>query len=197
MTVDLMPLVQAAVSRCGRRAAAMTVAAIFAPSLAQAAEAVAVQSPSIDLTAIIIAIVGGVFAVIQIVAKAITASHIKDAAARQVVDKALDNSLGAIQQAAQGEVAALRPHVAIPGIPASLTAGVQYVLDHAGPETQRLGITPQAVADKITARIGLSNIATNLAVSSSAAPVVAKPLDPVPEVLPPQVTAVVTPAPAT
>lgn len=154
------------------------------PGLARAAETVAVQAPALDLTAIVLAIIGGVFAVIKIVAETFAASRIKDAAAREVVNKALDNALGAIQQAAQSRVVAAQPQLAVPGIPVSLQAGVQYVLDHAGDEASRLGITPGAIADKLNARIGLSNIATNLAVSGSTAPIVAKPLDPVPAAVP-------------
>lgn len=150
---------------------------------AHAAETVAVQAPSIDLTAIILGVIGGVFAVIKIVAESFAASRIKDAAARAVVDKALDNSLGAIQQAAQLGVITAKPHLNVPGVPEGLQAGVQYVLDHAGDEAARLSIDPQAIADKINARLGLANIATNLAVSASAAPVVVKPLDPVPAVV--------------
>lgn len=153
---------------------------LMLPGAAHAADVVAIPTASLDLTAVMVAIVGGVFAVIKIVAESFAASRIKDATARDVVDKALDNALGAMQQAAQGEVATLKPTLAIPGVAASLTPGVQYVLDHAGDEVARLGITPASIADKINARIGVQNIATNLAVSASPAPVVPKPLDPVP-----------------
>lgn len=151
---------------------------------AEVAPVVIAPAGGVDFTAIAITVIGGIFAVIKIVAESYAASRIKDVDARAIVDKALDNSLGAIQQAAQGEVLAIKPVVAIPGVGAALAPGVQYVLDHAGPEAERLGITPVALADKIDARLGLANIATNLAVSASPAPVIAKPLDPVPGALP-------------
>ena len=59
-----------------------------------------------------------------------------------------------------------------------MAAGVQYVLDNAGDEAARLGITQEKIASKIDAQIGLANIVTNQATAASAAPSPA-PLDPV------------------
>lgn len=147
-----------------------------------AASAAAPVAVSIDLTAIVLAVIGGIFAVIKIVAESFDASRIKDAAARDVVNRVLDNALGAMQQAAEAGVTAIHPKVTIPGISPQMASGIGYALDQAGPELERLGITQDAIADKIKARLGLQNIATNLAVSASPSPIVAKPLDPVPGV---------------
>lgn len=128
----------------------------------------------VDLTGVAVAVVGGVFSILGPVALAMVNSHIKDETARNVLDKAITNSLGAMQQAAEASVAAARP--SIPNVPDHLAPGVQYVLDHAGGELSRLGVTPEAVAGKIQARMGLANIQHNLAVTASATPTVAHPL---------------------
>jgi hypothetical protein len=133
---------------------------------------------SIDLTGIAVAITGGVFSTVIAVLPIWLASHMKDKAAATALSAAVQNSLGALQQAATSAITKARP--SIPGVPASLAPGVQYVLDHAGDEAARFGLTPVAIAQKIEARIGLANIATNVAVSGSATPTVVKPLDPVP-----------------
>ena len=159
-------------------------AMVLLPAVAHAADVVVAAPVSLDLTAVSVAVVGGIFAVIKIVAEYYANSRIKDATARAVVASALDNALGAIQQASQKAVINAQPHIPIPGVAAGLVPGVQYVLDHAGDEAARLGITPTALADKLDARLGLANIATNLAVSGSPAPVVVKSTDAVPVVVP-------------
>lgn len=133
---------------------------------------------AVDLTGIATAITGGVFSLLGILATAWITSHMKDQAAAVTVNNAVKNSLGAIQQAATSEIQALRPQ--LPGVPEALAPGVQYVLDQAGPEMTRLGITPESVAKKVEAQIGLANVATNLAVSANATATVANPLDPTP-----------------
>lgn len=130
----------------------------------------------VDLTGVAVAATGGVFSILGIVLSAWLASHVKDQAARVVVAKALDNSLGALQTAATSTLQAEHPTVNIPGVPPDLLPGVQYVLDHAGAEASRLGITPVGIASKIDAKIGLKNIATNLAVSGNATTAVRPPL---------------------
>jgi hypothetical protein len=74
----------------------------------------------------------------------------------------------------------LHPEVSISGVPASLQPAVQYVLEHAGPEADRLGISPEKIASKVQAQIGLAEIRTNVAVASSSGAVVPDPLGPVP-----------------
>jgi hypothetical protein len=132
---------------------------------------------TVDLTGVAVAVTGGVFSIIGIVLSAWLASHIKDQTAAQTIAAAVNNSLGALQQAATSEIQAVHP--ALPGVPAALVPGVQYVLDHAGDEATRLGVTPVAIAQKVEAQIGLANIATNLATTASTAPIVVPPLEPV------------------
>ena len=127
-----------------------------------------------DLTGIIVAVIGGVFSVATIVVGAWISSRMKDAQAASVLGAAVKNALGAMQQATQGAVTAQRPTVTLPllaSVP-QLAVGVQYVLDHAGAEATRFGITPIAIADKINAQIGLANIASNIATAASVGPTV-------------------------
>lgn len=134
---------------------------------------------TIDLTGIIVAVIGGLFTVIGSVFLAWLQAHIKDKDAAATVNNAVKNSLGAIQQAATAAVTSYDPRIKLPpGAPPSIAVGVQYVLDHAGDEAKSIGITSDAIASKINAQIGLANIATNTAVAASpgATP---KPLDPV------------------
>jgi hypothetical protein len=151
----------------------------------------------IDLTQILITIIGGVFTIVTAVIGAwltyIVNKNINDKQAALAVSNAVKNSLGKIQQAgqalAEGEVQQLHPHL---NVPEYLAPGVQYVLDHAGTEAARFNLTPEAIADKITAQLGLKNMETNLAITQAAtpmtqrrgdmtmmAPIVAGPLAPV------------------
>lgn len=135
----------------------------------------------VDLTPVIVAVVGGVFTVATTVIGAwVTAfitSRMKDRDAAVAVSNAVKNALGKIQQAAQpvveAEAARLDPKLRVPEY---LAPGVQYVLDHAGEEAARFGMTPQAIADKIVAQLGLKNIEANMAVNASSIPVVVPPL---------------------
>lgn len=133
---------------------------------------------TLDLTGVAVAATGGVFSIIATALSVWIASHVNDKAAAARLASAVQNSLGALQQAATSAITIARP--SIPDVPASLAPGVQYVLDHAGDEAARFGLTNRAIAQKIEAKIGLANIATNIAVSGSATPTVVTPLSPVP-----------------
>jgi hypothetical protein len=136
---------------------------------------------TVDLTGIAVAATGGFFSVLGLVAVAWIQSHMKDQTAAATMTAAIKNSLGAMQQAATSEIQTIHPQIA--GVPANLQPGVQYVIDNAGDEMTRLGVTPAAVAQKVEAQIGLANIATNIATTSSTEPaVVVPPLAPVPPV---------------
>lgn len=137
---------------------------------------------TIDLTGISVALIGGVFSIIGTVFLAWLQQHIKDKAAADTLSNAVANSLGAIQQAATGTIDYLKPHITIPGVSAATAVGVDYVLANAGPEAERLGITPESIAGKIEAKIGLAQIQTNLAVAASAVPLIPAPLDAIPTI---------------
>ena len=115
---------------------------------------------TIDLTQILITVIGGAFAIINAVFLAWLQRHMKDKAAAVTLATAISNSLGAIQQAATTGVTLSKPTVAVPaGVSPQLAIGVQYVLDHAGDEATWLGITPASIAGKIDAKQGLQTIA--------------------------------------
>jgi hypothetical protein len=108
-------------------------------------------------------------------------SHVKNAAARQVLNAAVTNSIGALQMAAKEEITRAAPQFELPREFEQYRPAVQYVLNHAEDEANRFGITPVKIADKINARLGLAHIAHNLAVTANATPEVKPPLSPVQE----------------
>jgi type II secretory pathway pseudopilin PulG len=132
---------------------------------------------AIDLTAVVIAVIGGVFATIRIVATYMIDKRVKDQQLREVLQAATRNALGVIQQAASG--AAVRYSPSLNGlVPSHLAPGVQYVMDHAGEALRRFNITPEKVAEKIVSQAGRLEIETNIAVSGSSSPVISAPLAP-------------------
>jgi hypothetical protein len=135
---------------------------------------------TVDLTGISCAVIAGVFSVLSVVLPLWISAHIKDQAAAATVATAIRNSLGALQQASTAAAQSIVPALPIKGVPPAMVPGVQYVLDHAGDEVARLGITSGALASKISAQVGLANIQTNVAVAGSASPAVPNPLGPVP-----------------
>jgi hypothetical protein len=98
----------------------------------------------------------------------------------QLLDNAVNNSLGFMQQAATTAVRESRPQ--IHGVPDNIRPGVQYVLDHASEAVAHFNLKDEHIWDKIVARSGLKEIETNIAVASSDLAVINKPLDPVPTI---------------
>jgi hypothetical protein len=139
------------------------------------APAILMTAPTIDITGIAVACIAGLFGVLGPVALYMVQSHVKDVQAAAVLAAAVKNSLGAAQQALDG-VASVLPPVRVPaGIPPQLVVPLQYVLNHAGDEAGRLGITPQAIADKIVAQRGLVQIAAVVPAVVPATPLGPKP----------------------
>jgi len=135
--------------------------------LAQATIAAAPQT--FDFTPVVVAIVGGVFSVIGIVATALINSKMKDAQAATVLNNAVGNSLGAVQNAID---AGLQQHPLQATVATTpfVAAGIQYILANAGDEAARLGVTPAELASKIKVRMGLQkSTATAAAVAAKAA----------------------------
>lgn len=132
--------------------------ALFLPVFAFAqdgAVGVMADSTSVDFTSIAVATIGALFTVIGSVAVALINARMKDKTSAQALDNAVTNGLGAIQQAADAHLAIHPAQKEVPGINAPMAAGLQYVLDHAGDEAKRFGITPTAIVDKLNARLGL------------------------------------------
>lgn len=110
----------------------------------------------IDLTNILNTIITGIFGIMTILLSIVINKYVKDKSAAAVLANAVVNSLGAAEQAAKGIVVSVGPKVTLPaGVPAALLPQLQYVVDHAGEEATRLGITPTAIASKIVAQQGL------------------------------------------
>lgn len=123
----------------------------------------------IDLTQILLSIIALIGTILGIVIPVWLNRKMNDKQAAATLANAIVNGVGKMQQTAVDAVTVLNPQVNIPGITPKMAAGVQYVLDHAGDEAKRFGITPEAIADKLDAKIGLVNIATNQAVAAAQA----------------------------
>lgn len=111
--------------------------------------------------AVIATLILGAFAAWQ-------SKHQKNAAEAATAQTALQNALGAMQQAVQKGLTAHPLQVNLPGISPALGAGIQYAIDQGGPAIGKLSL--EEVADKLNARLGVKNIQTNLATAASPAP---------------------------
>lgn len=132
----------------------------------------------VDLTGIAVAAVGGFFSVLGLVLVAIIQLKLKDKAMADLLASAVRNSLGKIQQATEAQIRDAQ--FLHPTLPPDLAVGTQYIVDHAPEALEHFGITPAAVADKVEAAIGLTEIQNNIAITASAAPVIVRPLAPSP-----------------
>lgn len=114
----------------------------------------------IDFTTLLLSLITGIFSILSILLPVMINARMKDKAAAETLAAAVKNSLGAGEQAAKGIVVDLHPTIPLPaGVPATLAVQVQYVLDHAGDEAARFGITPEAIAAKVNAQMGLVALA--------------------------------------
>jgi len=115
----------------------------------------------VDLTGIAVAAVSGIFSVLGIMLLTIIQAKIKNKEMAELLAAAVKNSLGKIQQATidqVGEAMSLHPEMS-----SALAVGAQYVVDHASEALAHFSITPEAVADKVEAAIGLTEIQNNIA----------------------------------
>jgi hypothetical protein len=112
---------------------------------------------TVDLTAIAIYVIGGIFSLIGTWIAYIINTRLKDSQAAATLGAAVKNSLGMMQQVAVGAVAAQHPTVDI-ALPPALASAVQYVLTHAGSEAARFGVGQEAIAEKIIAQKGLREL---------------------------------------
>jgi hypothetical protein len=155
---------------------AATITVVPAPPLPQPPPTV-----PLDLTNVALSLITGIFGILGIILPIVINARIKDKQAAATLASAVLNSLGAGEQALKGEVIAVGPKIALPaGVPASLLPNIQYVMDHAGDEAARFGITPVAIASKISAQLGLAKRAQDAAVVvAQATPVATIPTKPV------------------
>lgn len=136
----------------------------------------------IDLTGIATSILAGFFGVLAVAVPSLVDRHFRLQAARDVLRRSIANSVGAMQQSGTSAGIALLPRPAITGVPERLLPAVNYVLDNAGAEADMLNVTPEQIAAKVLAQVGLVEIRTNQAVASNATPLVPAPLGPVPTI---------------
>lgn len=130
---------------------------------------------TIDLTGVAVAAVSGIFSILGLVLTFLINKYVQDKAAKETLATALQNSLGAGEQAATSAVSVAHPSIEVVGMDKRTAASVQYVLNHAGPEAARFGLTPDSIADKVNARIGLRKLdaATAATVNTTVATTVA------------------------
>src|SRR3954470_19957659 len=115
-----------------------------------------------EWTPIIVAAIGGVFSVLGVVVTVLLNKYVKDAQMRSVLETALQNGLGVLQQAAKDgvqlkadpKVEAQLPPTTSP----QMTAAVQYVVDHADEAVKRFDIPPTMIAQKLVARAGVQDL---------------------------------------
>lgn len=114
---------------------------------------------TLDLTAIAIYVIGSVLSLIGATITYLINSRLKDAQAATTLREAVKNSLGMAARVAEGAVTSIAPSVRLQGLTPKMAAAVQYVLDHAGGEADRFGISQEAIAEKIQAQVGLKAVA--------------------------------------
>lgn len=136
---------------------------------------------AISFTEIIVSLIGTAGVVITAIAVALINRKVQDSVLREVLANAVKNGIGAIQQGATNMVRQADPQLVTGLIPPRLVPGVQYVLDNAGEAVARFGQTPELIASKLVAQLGLGEIETNLAVSASPPPIAIPPMTPVDE----------------
>jgi len=175
------------------QAAAPVVAPVVVPVVAAAAPF------QLNLTDIIVAIIGVVGSTILALGTYLINQKISNQQARDEFNTQLKASLGALQQAVSGVVVAVSPTMTIPGVPADLQPAAQYMLDHAGASMKQLGIDGPMLASHIVAAIGTTEIAANVAVAAGSgsviAPVVVTPRPVAPPVAPSPLLAATLAAP--
>jgi hypothetical protein len=155
--------------------------ALTPPAFAQAVAAA--PSPlSLNMTDIIVSIIGGVFTIIGLGATYLINKTISDANAKVAFNTQLAASLGALQQTAKGIVTEINPTITVPGVRAEYQPAAQYLLDHVGAEIKQLAISGPLLDSHIAAALGNKEIDANIAIASSngkfIAPLVAEPVKP-------------------
>ena len=95
---------------------------------------------TLDLTGLAVAVTGGVFSILATVLSVWITSSVNNKSAAHRLASTVQDSLGAIQLAATSAITIARPP-SIPDVSTPLARGVQYVLDHAGDQVARFGLT--------------------------------------------------------
>ncbi len=133
----------------------------------------------VDLTGVAASLAATAFSVLLTVGYAEIRAHVKNRFMQELLDGVLGAALGKMQQATAEEIAdaqALHPDISNPLV----AVGVRFAVNHADAAVEHFGLTPDAIAEKLEARIGLAQIATNIAIAGSPSAANPAPLDPMP-----------------
>jgi len=140
------------------------------------AQTQAAQGGTIDWTPIIVAAINALFPVIAAVATYIINDKIKNQQLATQLSNAIQNGLGAIQQQATSVVVSNKVRTEVKN--KAVAIGVQYVLDNAQEAITHFKIPTDRIAQELEAKLGLAEIATNVATSGSSNPtVMVNPMD--------------------
>jgi hypothetical protein len=146
-----------------------------APSFSQTAGAS--DPKSIDLTAISVALINQIFAIVIGVATYLINARVKNQQMATLLSNAVENGLGIVQRETTAAVRRADPAITVAN--PDINAGVQYILQNAPEAISHFKISPERIAQKLEAKLGVAEIATNLAATASPAPLIVDPLEPV------------------
>jgi hypothetical protein len=133
----------------------------------------------VDFSPLINSLIGVIATGILAIFSAWLSGYLKDKQADAAIESALKNGLGAMQQAVQSGLSIHPLQVQMPWISAAMGAGIQYVVNQVPSELLRRDMSKDQVAEKLDARLGVQNIATNVATAASPGPT-PQPLSPIP-----------------
>jgi hypothetical protein len=105
--------------------------------------------------------------------------HVKNQQMANMLSNAVQNGLGIVQQRTTAALKGADLTVETPN--PDIQSGVQYVINNAAEAISHFNIPADRIAQKLEAKLGLAEIATNLATTASPLPVIAGPLAPAPE----------------
>jgi hypothetical protein len=128
----------------------------------------------IEITPVIVALINLVFPAVIGVATYIINANVKNQQMATLLTNAVQNGLGVVQQ--QADSAAQKAHVAFDVQSPAIQAGVRYVVENAAEAIAHFNIPEAQIAGKLSAKLGLAAIATNLAMTASPQPVIAGPM---------------------
>jgi hypothetical protein len=135
-------------------------------------------SSGIDPTPIIVALINLAFPAVAAVATYLINHHVKNQQMATLLSNAVQNGVGYIQQQTIKGLPKDKLEIQAPN--PDIAAGVQYVLNNASEAITHFNIPTDRISQKLEAKLGLAEIATNLATTGAPAPILAGPLAPVP-----------------
>lgn len=159
-----------------------TLIGVGGAALAQAA-AGSGGSTTVDFTQVLIAIISALFSVVGGWATYLINGHLKNQQMATLLSNAVQNGLGYLQQQATKGLngSNLTVDVRNEALASALDEALKYVKSHAAEAINHFGVNDERIKQKLTAKLGLAEIATNLATAGSSMPILAGPLAPAPD----------------